>query len=156
MEVIQLNTDEYRYLLRDGGTLIVAPVRPLEVEPVVLRQLDYKELMSRPYPTVASGLCHAVEVSDEAFGVYLDDEPEGYFGVREGQIWYLSSEEVFQRAKGYFLLTASVFMDVWLDHYGKIYNWTLKENTRSLRWLRRENFKFDPQGDWVYFWKEKI
>lgn len=139
-----------------GYNYEVKPVTASEVEGISLRPHDEKELLfDLTDCDCRTGLADSVEMSEEAFVVEMNGKPEAYFGVTEnGSIWWLSTWLPLEVGPEVFQTLTDLFLDMWLEKYGVLWNSTLTENTVSIAWLESKGFTLEPNGEWTKFWKE--
>lgn len=150
-------TEEFELEAKDGSIVCIETADKTTVKHVDLRPLDEQELMMEPFYNIREGLRVTVARSEEAYCISINDQPEGYCGVEgAGQVWYLSSQKIFDICPELFLSVARAFLAQWLDYYGFLYNWVLFENRKSQKWLaKHEGFTLEYWNKrWVYFWKE--
>jgi hypothetical protein len=135
------------------------PVTPEGVQNISLRHFDREEVMLTMGlgSDVHEGIVHSVESSEEAWVVVINGDHQAYFGVTSiGGIWFLGTSKIFQTPDlvPVFQIITDVFLDMWLERYGSLWNATLTKNITAVKWLESKGFLLDNCGEWTKFRKD--
>lgn len=108
-----------------------------------MKQVDVNEVFaSHGMSPVEAGL-YSVANSEDAFTVFIDDEPELMFGVcADGTIWMLSSDRPFEKQyREQFMAESVEWVRLFHRRFDRLHNYVDARNKRSIAWLRKIGFK---------------
>lgn len=100
----------------------------------------------------------SVERAEECWAVVdQNDFPCCIFGVgrtptvQGARVWMVATPAVYQ-CKKLLVLMPRLYLGQWLKTYGRLENFCLSTNTRSIRWLQRLGFQMQAFGYWTHFY----
>ncbi len=123
-----------------------------------LRQQDLNEIHAMTDYPPALAVAYSIANSERGFCAMLDNNPCAVFGVAQGTIWLVGTDEITKHPIAFFRVSRNIFPK--LSHgYHVLQNFVLDTNTLSLRWLHWMGFHIDPPVNHfhhVYFLNKEV
>ena len=124
--------------------LKIVPLRPehATITPY-LRQQDLDEIHEATDLSPELAVAYSIAHSERGFTALIDDFPCAVFGVAQGIIWLVGTDEITKHPVTFFRVSKNIFPQ--LSHgYHVLHNYVYEANTLSLRWLQWLGFHVDP------------
>ena len=134
--------------------LKIVPLRPehAAITPH-LRIQDIHEIHAMTDLSPALAVAYSIAHSERGYAALFDDIPCAVFGVAQGVIWLVGTDEITKHPVAFFRVSKKIFPK--LSHgYTVLHNFVHEANTLSLRWLLWLGFHVDPPANhfhYVYF-----
>ena len=123
-----------------------------------LRQQDLDEIYAATDLSPELAVAYSIAHSERGFTALIDDIPCAVFGVSQGIIWLVGTDEIAKHPITFFRVSRNIFSQ--LSHgYPVLYNFVHKTNTLSLRWLQWLGFHVDQPVNhfhYVYFLNKEV
>ena len=139
--------------------LLIVPLRPehAAITPY-LRQQDLDEIHASTELSPELAVAYSIANSERGFTALLDNIPCAVFGVAQGTIWLVGTDEIAKYPVTFFRVSRNIFPK--LSHgYPMLQNYVHVTNTLSLRWLQWLGFHVDPPINnfhHVYFLNKEV
>ena len=134
--------------------LQIVPLRPEHATIAAhLRQADIDEIHAASDLSPALAVAYSIAHSARGFTALLDNSPCAVFGVAQGVIWLVGTDEISHHPVTFFRLSKKFFPKL-KKGYPVLENFVHVHNTLSLRWLQWLGFHIDaPENNFhhVYF-----
>lgn len=124
--------------------LVFEPLKPEHAAIVPhLRQDDIKEIFAMTGLTPDWPVVWSIVQSERGFAAILDDNPVAVFGVHNGLIWLVGTDEISHHPVTFYRLSRKIFHNL-KEGYSFLHNWVHEDNRLSLRWLKWLGFHVEP------------
>lgn len=135
-------------------TIDFVPLRPehAAIAPY-LRQQDIHEIHASCDWPVDAAIAYSISHSEKGYAAYLNGKLCAVFGVHNGTIWLVGTEEVARHPIAFFRHSRKIFNKL-KEGYSLLENFVHVSNTLSLQWLRWLGFTIEqPHNNFhhVYF-----
>ena len=134
-------------------TLSFVPLKPEHAAIVpYLRQDDVHEIFCMTGLTPDLPVVYSIVCSEKGYAAVLDDKTVAVFGVHNGVIWLVATDDIAVHLITFYRLSKKIFQH--LKHgYSILHNWVHVNNTLSLRWLKWLGFHVEPAvNDFHHVW----
>ena len=108
-----------------------------------LRLADIREHKAMSDLPIDAVLAFSIAHSERGFAVELHDRIAAIFGVNDGVVWLVGTDEIAKHPVMFYRLSKKIFQRL-SDGYDKLFNFVDNRNTLSLRWLKWLGFKIEP------------
>ncbi len=123
-----------------------------------LRQQDIDEIHAMTDLSPALAVAYSIAHSERGYTALIDDIPCAVFGVAQGVIWLVGTDEITKHPVTFVRVSKKIFSQ--LSHgYPVLHNYVHEANTLSLRWLQWLGFHVDPAVNHfhhVYFLNKEV
>ena len=131
--------------------LQIVPLRPEHASIVPhLRQADIDEIRSMTGLPPSAAVACSIAVSERGFTALLDGKPCAVFGVHDGIIWLVGTDEITHHPITFYRNSKRIFQNL-KNGYARLFNFVHADNTFSLRWLRWLGFSVDPPHNHFHY-----
>ena len=135
-------------------TIDFVPLRPehAAIAPH-LRLQDIHEIHASCDCPVHAAVAYSISHSEKGYAAYLNGKLCAVFGVHNGTIWLVGTEEIARHPIAFFRHSRKIFNKL-KEGYSLLDNFVHVSNTLSLRWLRWLGFTIEqPHNNFhhVYF-----
>lgn len=108
-----------------------------------MRREDRREIVGLLGDNIEAACLHSLRMSNAAYICKCDGVPLAAFGVADGVIWMLATEETAKH-KVYVGRKTRAGIRAFLADWGYLYNYIDAENTETIKWLRWLGAKIYP------------
>ena len=108
-----------------------------------LRQQDIDEIHAACDWPVEAAVAFSIAHSEKGFTALLDGIPCAVFGVNNGIIWLVATDEITTHPVAFFRHSRRIFNNL-KEGYSLLENYVHVSNTLSIRWLRWLGFSIEP------------
>ena len=123
-----------------------------------LRQQDLDEIHEATDLSPELAVAYSIAHSERGYTALIDDIPCAVFGVAQGVIWLVGTDEITHHPVTFLRVSRKIFPQ--LSHgYPVLHNYVHEANTLSLRWLQWLGFHVDPSVNhfhYVYFLNKEV
>ena len=123
-----------------------------------LRQQDIDEIHAMTDLSPALAVAYSIAHSERGYTALIDDIPCAVFGVAQGVIWLVGTDEITKHPVTFFRVSKKIFPQL-SQGYPVLHNYVHETNTLSLRWLQWLGFHIDPPVNHfhhVYFFNKEV
>ncbi len=121
-----------------------------------LRQADIDEIHATTDLPVDMAVAYSIAGSDKGYTAILDNVPCAVFGIAQGIIWLVGTDEITKHPVTFYKLSRKIF-PVLTNGYDFLYNHVDTHNILSLRWLLWLGFHVEQNINGLHFvwWRRK-
>lgn len=131
--------------------LQIVPSRPEHAAIVpYLRQADLDEIHAMTETDPAAAVSWSIASSERGYTALLDGKPCAVFGVHDGVIWLVGTDEITRHPVTFYRYSRRIFQKL-KQGYSRLYNFVHAGNTFSLRWLRWLGFSVEPPHNHFHY-----
>lgn len=109
-----------------------------------LRDVDVHEIHEMTGLTPDFPVVYSIVMSEIGFAAFIDDRLVAVFGVHNGLIWLVGTDDIARYPVTFFRKSKEIFQDM-KQGYSILHNWVHVDNTLSLRWLKWLGFHVEPR-----------
>ncbi len=135
------------------------PLRPEHTAIVpYLRQADIDEIHAMTEIPPAVAVSYSIANSERGFTALLNGRPCAVFGVQQGCIWLVGTDDISKHPVTFYRLSKKIFSQL-KKGYPVLENFVHVNNTLSLRWLQWLGFHIDePHNNFhhVYYINKEV
>ena len=107
-----------------------------------LRQQDIDEIHAACDWPVDAAIAYSIAHSEKGFTALIDEVPCAIFGVNNGIIWLVATDEIARHPVAFFRHSRKIFNKL-KEGYTLLENYVHVSNTLSIRWLRWLGFTIE-------------
>lgn len=108
-----------------------------------LRQSDLQELDAMTGLPPAVAVAYSIAHSEKGYAAEIDGKPIAIFGVADGLIWLVATDDINNYPITFYRLSKKIFQKL-KSGYIQLSNYVDTRNKLSLKWLKWLGFKIDP------------
>ena len=117
-----------------------------------LRKEDIHEIFSMTGLTPDLPVVYSIVMSEKGYAALIDDKPVAVFGVHNGLIWLVGTDDIAEYPVTFYKLSRKIFHSL-KSGYDFLENWVHVHNRLSLRWLQWLGFHIEPAvNDFHHVW----
>ena len=109
-----------------------------------LRREDVKEIHEMTGLTPDLPVVYSIVHSEKGYAAILDDKPVAVFGIHNGLIWLVATDDIAKYPVTFYRLSKNLFQSL-KSGYSFLHNWVHEDNHLSLRWLKWLGFHVEPE-----------
>ena len=108
-----------------------------------LRQQDIDEIHAACDWSVEAAIAYSIAHSEKGGATLIDGKLAAVFGVNNGIIWLVATDDIAAHPVAFFRLSRRIFNNL-KEGYSLLENYVHVNNTLSIRWLKWLGFTIEP------------